>query len=431
MVADALRVADPAAADATLAVQDWRRGYLRPFCSLISAAEKSTAEKGGYDIAAAGLASVRERMPVEIAPPAQPFETVTIDGEAPRETEVVLPYRGESLRGAALIQRLDAWVAAGVIEQSCADAVREVVNNPDWLDLSDQRLVVLGAAAEMGPLPAVLAWGGTVVAVDLPRVWERVAAVPSAGRLIAPVLPGRDPGADLLEELGAVAQWLEGVDGRLVLGNYVYAPGAAYAKLSVAVDALAVHLRERREDVALAFLATPTDVFAATPGAVELSQERYRKRSRTARLTGALSGGRLLQPNYDGDAINDSLVPQQGPNYALAKRIQRWRAAVARREGVVSFAVAPPTRTRSVTSNRLLAAAYAGAHLFDVEIFEPATANRLMALLLVHQLRKPRAAAPTTAADEAVSAAHGGLWTTAYHPRTALGLAAVRGLVSR
>jgi hypothetical protein len=83
-----------------------------------------------------------------------------------------------------------------------------------------------------------------------------------------------------------------------------------------------------------------------------------------------------------------------------------------------------------VLSNRLLAAAYAGAHLFDVEVFAPATANKLMAVLLVHQLRRPRAAAAEAWQDEAVAAAHGGLWRGAYAPRSALGLAAVRGLVS-
>ena len=93
------------------------------------------------------------------------------------------------------------------------------------------------------------------------------------------------------------------------------------------------------------------------------------------------------------------------------------------------MAVAPPTRTRSVTSNRLLAAAYAGAHRFDVEVFEPATASKLMAILLVHQIRKPRPAAPAAWTDETIAAAHGGLWRTAYHPRTALGLAAARGLL--
>jgi hypothetical protein len=84
-----------------------------------------------------------------------------------------------------------------------------------------------------------------------------------------------------------------------------------------------------------------------------------------------------------------------------------------------------------VTANRLLAAAYAGAHLFDVEVFEPATANKLMAVLLVHQIRRPRAPAEHAWQDEAFGAVHGGLWRTAYHPRTALGLAAARGLAGR
>jgi hypothetical protein len=424
VVADALRAADPAAADAASAEADWRKGYLPHFRALVSAGLDD-----GYAIAEAGLASVHRRLPITLAAPERPFETVTVEGNDSPVKEVELPYGGERLRGAALSRRLDAWVAAGVIEQSCADAVREVMDNPDWLDLSDQRLVVLGAAAEMGPLPAVLSWGGTVLAIDLPAVWDRVAATPSAGRIVAPVLPGRAPGADLLAELGEVAHWLDERDGRLILGNYVYAPGAAYARLSVAVDALAVHLRATRDDVALAFLATPTDVYAVPPSAVEQSAARFEARSRRARITGALSGGRLLQPNYRGDAINDSIVPQQGPNYALAKRIQRWRATVARRDGVVSFAVAPPARTRSVFNNRLLAAAYAGAHLFDVEVFDATTANRLMALLLVHQIRKPRPAATHAWQDETIAAAHGGLWRTAYRPRTALGLAAVRGLV--
>jgi hypothetical protein len=51
-----------------------------------------------------------------------------------------------------------------------------------------------------------------------------------------------------------------------------------------------------------------------------------------------------------------------------------------------------------------------------------------MAVLLVHHLRKPRQPAPAPWTDEATGAAHGGLWRTAYQPRSALGLAAVRGL---
>jgi hypothetical protein len=221
-----------------------------------------------------------------------------------------------------------------------------------------------------------------------------------------------------------------------VVGNYAYADGADNVRVSVAVDALTTDLLARRGDLALAFLATPTDVFAVPREAVEHATRSYAQRSRAARLVGrplrTVSGGRLLQRAYAPDSdpgISDSLVPQQGPNYALAKRLQRWRATTERARGrVVSFKVAPPTRTRSVLKNRALAAAYAGAHRFGVEVFEPATSNVLMAALLVHDLHTgggPRHEHPWQ--DEAFAAVHGGLWRTAYAPRSALGLAALLG----
>jgi hypothetical protein len=176
-------------------------------------------------------------------------------------------------------------------------------------------------------------------------------------------------------------------------------------------------------------------VFAVPADAVAQSARAYAARSPAAKLGSgplrALSGGRLLRRAYPPGAdpgICDSLIPQQGPNYALAKRVHRWRATVARDEGAdVSMNVAPPTRTRSVLKNRALAAAYIGAPRFGVEVFEPATTKTLMAALLVHDLQ---AGAPEQAhpwQDEANAAAHGGLWRIAYAPRSALGLAALIG----
>jgi hypothetical protein len=197
-----------------------------------------------------------------------------------------------------------------------------------------------------------------------------------------------------------------------------------------------VRLHRARPELELAFLATPTDVFAVPGSAVAGSVAKYAARGTTARLLGrplrTLSAGRLLRRAYVPGAdpgISDSLVAQQGPNYALAKRLQRWRATTSRASGTtVSLNVAPPTRTRSVVKNRALAAAYAGAHRFDVEVFEPATSNVLMAALLVHDLHTgggPEHGHPWQ--DEAHAAVHGGLWTTPYAPRSALGLAAVLG----
>jgi hypothetical protein len=462
VVAAALDSIDPIGARSALHATNWRTDYLGHFRRLVEAGLSSgdAARRSAAD----GLAALHDRMRVitpdgeiglrdvftgdaDAPSSAAGHELVTgvVSGSGDAERELSVPYHGERLRGDDLRRQLDRWVTAGVIEPSCADAVRAVLANPDWLDLSDQRVVVLGAGAEMGPTQALLRWGADVVAVDLPRpaLWSRLfeTADRYAGRLHVPLRgPANVPsperaGADLLHDLPSVARWLSGIEGRLVIGNYVYADGATNVRVSVAVDALTERLRAERPDAALAFLATPTDVFAVPAEAVAHSTDAYRERSvlRTLRQPlRLLSAGRLLRRNYAPDAdpgICDSLVSQQGPNYALAKRLQRWRATVARQQGAtVSFTVAPPTRTRSVVKNRALAAAYAGAHVFGVEVFEPATSNTLMAALLVHDLRNPPPVLDQVWQEEAVGAAHGGLWRMPYAPRSALGLAALVGL---
>ena len=70
------------------------------------------------------------------------------------------------------------------------------MGNPDWLDLSDLTVVVLGAAAEMGPLRSLLRWGAHVAAVDLPRkpLWDKLIADTRrlAGSITCPSRPGAE-----------------------------------------------------------------------------------------------------------------------------------------------------------------------------------------------------------------------------------------------
>ena len=464
IVADALRAVDPIGAQSAAGESAWRTAYLEHFRRLVVAGLQSpeaavTIARAGLESAYAHLAwagqdgtetSLADALVAgdqrAHAAPSRELVTETQRGSGAPERTLKVPYQGSRLEGSALRAQLDDWVTRGVVEPSVATAIGAVIDNPDWLDLADLKLVFLGAGAEMGPLRSVLRWGGDVVAVDIPRpdLWRRLLDETRkyAGWLHLPVRPGPEhaaerAGANLVTEWPAVAEWISSHDGPLVVGNYVYADGADNVRVSAACDALTQTVARHRDDTALAFLATPTDVFAVPGTALSRSVAAYQHAtiSRAVRYPlRALSGGRLLTRNYvpgSDPGLNDSVVPQQGPNYLLAKRLQRWRATVSRDAGAqVSLRVAPPTRTRSVVKNRALAAAYAGAHRFGIEVFEPATSNTLMAALLVHDLRTAAPALAHPWEHEAHEAVHGGLWTTAYAPRSALGLAAMLGLAS-
>ena len=461
VLADALRGVAPERAADVEAERDWRRGYVSHFRALIEAGVPTSDD--ALQIARHGLSSLHRRMRFDADDDErdlttafdkgdEKFRTIEVRGTGDRQRELTLPYRGQRLTGDALARQLDAWVEAGVVEPSSAAAVGTVAANPDWLDLAGQRVVVLGATAEMGPLNALSSWGADLVAVDLPspQLWQRLLPTirQGAGSVTIPVraaasLPPVDDdrlisevaGANLLLDGPALVPWLAAVDGPLVLGNYVYADGVLNLRVSTAVDALTTALLSRRDDVSLAFLATPTDVFAVPADVVEDARRRWRDVGLVSRLRAPVrrvSASRLFVPHYrrtlpGGGGIADAIVPQQGPNYALAKRLQRWRGYVAGSDGLtVSLNVAPPTRTRSVVKNRALAAAYAGAKRFGIEIFDPATSNTLMAALLVHDLRTGTPQGHPYAM-EATQAAHGGLWRTAYEPRSVLGLAVLMG----
>src|SRR4051794_40347517 len=241
VVAEALRTTDPVGALDAEQETSWRSGYPLHFRRLVEAG--LTSREAAVDIATAGLASLQARMTVADAgderrldewsasKPSQRLETVELRGRGRPERELSLPFRGERLHGDALRRRLDTWASAGVLEPSAVEALSSVMANPEWLHLEGRTVAVLGAAAEMGPLQALLRWGARVAAIDLPRpdLWGRVLHTASAGTLLVPTRPDpggagleRRAGADLLADVPAVARWLGDLPGPLVLGNYVY-----------------------------------------------------------------------------------------------------------------------------------------------------------------------------------------------------------------
>ena len=190
VVADALSTVDPAAADRVHRIKDWRKGYIEPFTELVSV---GVHDSGRWDgVARAALDSLQSRMVgahdvngETVETPMKDYLAVvnatstpgteTITGTAEPERTLTLPYRGENLSGDALRDHLDQWVSRGVIEPSCADALRLVQDNPEWLSLPGRSVLVLGLGSEMGPARRLLQWGVDVLGVDLPSspAWDR------------------------------------------------------------------------------------------------------------------------------------------------------------------------------------------------------------------------------------------------------------------
>ncbi len=470
--ADALRTVAPAAATAAEREPNWRRHYLRHARRLVEEAVRSPA--AAHAIALGGLRATHRRfefvrdgntltLSIAMQQPGTALATATVRGQGKAgPAPLVVPYHGELLTGDALRRQLDRWESAGRIEPSFAQALWRVQSRPDWLDLSDQTIALLGAQAEVGPLAWLLRWRAQVIAVDLPRpvLWQRMLRLARAGNgaLHVPLRASasRSPadrdsddlaahaGADLTIDAPEIAAWLAGFDGPLTVGAYAYLDGAAHARVAVAMDMVQAALAAQRRDVTLAMLATPTDAYAVPPEALHAAHERFAARGPGARLAGIVSFGQAFARNGSALATTggasfglvDALISQQGPNYVLAKRLQHWRALIARAGGTrVSIHVAPPSLTQSVTHNRWLAAAYRAAHRFGAEAFEPLTASALMAALLVHDLRHDEAAAnpavPLAHPLHLLSAAacHGGLWRMPFGARSALPMAAMAGML--
>lgn len=459
VLADSVAGIDPELAERIRSADGWRTHYVDHVVAVTEASALSPATAD--EIADEGLASLRRRMVLVDADGAEtplaeaaidrpgeepPFATESVQGTERPITELVVPYRGSGLSGEALLAQLDAWVECGTVEPSFATAVGEVIDHPEWLALPGRRVALIGAGAEMGPLEALLSWGVDVLAIDLPRsrAWryKRGLATKGAGRLAFPISRDGDAGADVVHQLGPVLQWLrrEGGDAPLVLGMHAYADAGAHVQVSAATDALIEQLGAERgvDGLATAWLATPTDAFVVPPEVVAAARESYARRSGVIRWGQRplrwLSRSKLYAPAYRQAAsgaggIADILVPQQGPSYAIAKRLQRWSGLAAQAAGrTVSFNVAPATWTRSVTKNPVLAAAYRGADRFGVEVFPAETTRALMAALLVRDLSAPP---PSRSHPEELfsdQAAHGGLWRAGYDPKTVLGIAALTGL---
>lgn len=359
--ADCARGVAPELADRIEHTKDWRAGYLRPIRDIVAAA--TATPDAALQISRDGLASAHRRfrfgrdgqeLSVDAAMgafTAPGFGSVQIQGNAQLDSDLSVPYRGKRLFGRHLRDQVDKWVDDGIAEPSFGAAIHLVLDNPDWLDLRGVDIALLGAGAEMGPTRSLLRWGATVHAIDLrrPAIWQRLIDITrsTAGSVRIPIefdADGHPPlvldglvhpeddvvianvaGANLLTRTPEVRTWLAEIEQPFVLGTYAYADGATHALLSMAADAVVADLLGSRNDITLAYLATPTDTFMVPLAAVLESRRRWDSRGLSGLLQAPCAPLSNLSP-----IIRTPWWPPMAPKSALTTRSSPSRVRTTR-----------------------------------------------------------------------------------------------------
>lgn len=373
------------------------------------------------------------------------------------------------LSGDSLKEQATKWAEGGIIEPDAAAALHWTSDYfSSGKTLEDVYVVMIGAGSAMGPFPKLLEMGATVVAIDIPGSWGKGGPRPtstlwkrltetaknSPGSLVFPLSKPQDKcdsyedmwessGCDLMKQPGEIANWLVKwqktlpASAKVMIGNYTYLDGDLHVKLALCADYCIQRLRKARPSTGVAFLCTPTDIHVRTDASEAAARANYGMGFGSLgieKLLHLISGGKFLIKNFDkavdaegGKKIKlvDGLSVAQGPNYALAKRMQHWRAQVEFEAGAtVSSMVAPSTATISVIHNKTFAWAYGGMPYFAYEIFKQETTNAVMAAMLMHDTLNP--ATPKNPANRAkhgidnslelfrTQGVHGGLWRSPY-----------------
>ena len=378
----------------------------------------------------------------------------------------------ERLFGDAAIARARGWAEDGCVEPDVVDALESLrARSDDWADadLGDTLFALLGGTSELCPLVPLLRLGAhvAVVAREGAKLEEAVseAARSETGTLYVPLTETNSSnsesrrGADLAARAPEIRAWLEsvfaaGTFSRVVVGAYAYADGEAHVRATLASDLVLAGLRETLgpSRVAAAFLSSPGTAFPIPRAAWRHAKGRERDAEANEgafhwrKLVGLVCGGgfapncraplartrvdttdRSMSETSELAYVHDGHVILQGPNYALAKTLQNWRAVACGANGVATSAnMAPGSRTKSMRHVKAVAIALEGQkHFPPLRPFDADETRETMASLVLRDLgadrdaRLGRAAPDKTKSDEKNAhpmdvfgrhAVHGGTW---------------------
>jgi len=334
------------------------------------------------------------------------FDTGVIHKTRKPDNNLRIPYKGKICSGNEMMKLILKWSSRGIIEEDAGKALLEVSENIEDVinSLSNKVFVLLGAISEMGPLQQLLLWGATVVAIDLNRkdIQDKLLKIVknTPGKVMIPLKKGTSEqsfekwsetcGANIVTDFPEIAEWLIKIcpEKQMIIGSFCYLDGEMFIKIVAAMDAISTTVSEKRSlPTGLAFYATPTDVHPIRNETFKASQNQCQSfipRSLAFFANPSFTGSEKFGFNQDILYVNN-IVPRQGPNYILAKRLQTWRAILHRSQNYpVSLNIAPSTMTKSVMHNKLFAFIMNGTEYYNpLEIFSIETTKSVMATLMV------------------------------------------------
>lgn len=439
--------------------RDWKKNYgatlARFEAHRVASPERAEIARFIFERCQAALLHVQDGVsrPLSeymVEPVPSPSLTAMKLGESP-SFRVEIPFEGERYSGAEALGLVDRLAEQGEITLAAHAALRwsieHIEDQGGVLDLRDQRFALLGAGAELAPTAALLRAGASVLWVDVAEP-DRLLRVfsPGAGTLLRASTP-----LNLLDQPVAIRAAIEQLaqQGPVHLGCFAYASGASQEwRLAAAMNSIGTHVAQGSLR-SISMLVSPTTVPTLQPESVRAARDQ---RAHEPVWKVALSrAGLLTQPGsyrLDDLHIGYSTVSIQGLSYQAAQYVSKLCASEAfavyggpkpagagARPLTVSANVAGITRTRSL-SHPLFEAAFLGAPMFSVRIFQPETTRALSVLLMLHDLLNP--AAPGQAGSSVAAAqkpalihaqqVHGGIYNLPYGLESAIRIAAVLGM---
>ena len=300
------------------------------------------------------------------------------------------------------------------------------------INLSDRKIVVLGANAEMASSRQFLEAGADVLWLDK--------VPPLRGLIDSPTRAGRltwTEHADLLNQPGEILATISAFAANepVDLCLYAYAPGQARElKLTTAMNAIANALPEELIR-SITLLLSPTTATPIQETDINAMQSRRDHRPAwEALLAGSGLLGAVGGSSGDTDiAATRSLVGIQGTSYQAAQYLGKQITAECwATTGQIGKPVSRPIRvsanTAAITKTRsmdhpVFDAAFDGAAAFQIETFTPDQSRCLNGLLTVHDWIHPQPPSPASIR------VHGGIHTLPYPLDSALRIAAAIGFV--